>query len=67
MRHIFVSALGTVGLTLVLLGAVLMGIGLLSAPDPWGFNRTLAVFGLLMLILGALLYAAARTNNKRKP
>lgn len=67
MRHILVSGLGAVGLTLVLLGAVLTGIGLLSAPDPWGFNRTIGVFGFLMFVLGALLYAAARTNNKQKP
>ena len=67
MRHILVSGLGAVGLTLVLLGAVLTAIGLLSAPDPWGFNRTIGVFGFLMLILGALLYAAARTNTKQKP
>lgn len=67
MRHIFVSGLGTVGLTLLLFGAVLMGVGLLSTPDAWGFNRAVAVFGLLMLILGAVLYAAARTSNKQKP
>jgi hypothetical protein len=67
MRHIFVSGLGTVGLTLVLLGAVLVGVGLLSTPDAWGFNRAVAVFGLMMLILGGLLYAAARTKTKQKP
>jgi hypothetical protein len=67
MRHIFVSGLGTVGLTLVLLGAVLVGVGLLSTPDAWGFNRAVTVFGLMMLILGGLLYAAARTKTKQKP
>jgi hypothetical protein len=67
MRHIFVSGLGTVGLTLVLLGAVLMGSGLLSTPDAWGFNRALAAFGVMMLILGAVLYVAARTKSKQKP
>ena len=67
MRHILVSGLGTVGLTLVLLGAVLTGVGLLSTPDAWGFNRAVAAFGQLILILGAVLYGAARTKTKKKP
>jgi len=67
MRHILVSGLGTVGLTLVLLGAVLTGVGLLSTPDAWGVNRAVAAFGQMMLILGAVLYGAARTKTKKKP
>ena len=67
MRNILVSGAGAVGLTLILLGAVLMGAGLLSTPDPWGFNKAVGLVGFLGLILGAVIYAAARSKAKREP
>ena len=67
VKNILVSGLGAVGLALAVGGAVLMGIGGLSAPDPSGFNRAVGGFGLLILVIGAVIYLVARSKSKQNP
>ena len=65
--RILVSGLGLVGIVFVVFGAVLLGVGLLSTPDSWGFSRAVAAFGFMGMFVGAILYLMALTNQKRKP
>lgn len=59
--------LGLVGAALLLFGGFLFVVAIFSQPDAWGFRSAYLAFGVILAVIGAVMYLASRGASRPKP